>query len=72
MLFGSAIENELNYRSDIDIAVIFSEITKEEAEEFRIKTMGRLSSKIDIQVYNTLPDKIKKQIDKNARTLYKK
>lgn len=71
VLFGSAVENDLNYRSDIDIAVIFSEISKQEAEEFRIKTMGRLSDKIDIQVYNILPDKIKKQIDEKGRIIYK-
>lgn len=72
ILFGSAVKNELNYRSDIDIAVVFSEISKGEAEEFRVKLLGRLPSKIDLQVYNILPDKIKKEIDNEGKILWKK
>ena len=72
LLFGSAQENTLNYHSDIDIAVIFSDITKKEAEDLRIKTLGKLSNKIDIQVYNILPEKIKKEIDTNGKLIWKK
>lgn len=70
VLFGSAAENQLTYRSDIDLAVVFSDITRSEADDFRIKALGRLSSAVDIQVYNFLPDKIKKQIDEKGRIIY--
>jgi len=71
-LFGSAVENKLTFRSDIDIAVFFDRITKKEALKFRKKMLGSLPDKIDIQVFNTLPEKIKKEILKNHKTLYKR
>jgi predicted nucleotidyltransferase len=72
ILFGSAIENELNYRSDIDMAIVFSGIAKKEADEFRIKTLGKISEKVDVQVYNFLPEEIKEQIDKKGKVIWKK
>jgi len=74
ILFGSAAENQLNYRSDIDIAVVFSEITQDEAIEFRMSILSKIpsSEKMDIQVYNILPDKIKKEIDEKGKTIWKK
>jgi predicted nucleotidyltransferase len=72
VLFGSAAENQLNYRSDIDIAVIFKNITKEEAEDFRITALSRAPKEIDIQVYNFLPEKIKVEIDKKGKSIWKK
>jgi len=71
ILFGSTIENKLNFRSDIDIAVVFKNITKKEAGKFRIHVLGRVNNKIDIQVYNVLPEKIKKEIDLKGKILYK-
>lgn len=70
ILFGSAVENTLTFRSDIDIAVEFDKISKEEAFKFRVKISSRLPNKVDIQVYNVLPDKIKKAILNNHRILY--
>jgi len=70
MLYGSAVENKLTFRSDIDISVEFSDITLSEATLFR-KRVG-VNSKIDIQVYNYLPDKIKKEIDAKGRVLYER
>ena len=67
-LFGSTAEKKHLFRSDIDIAVEFTKITLEEATRFRIKT--HVPDKIDLQVYNILPDKIKKQIDKHGKTIY--
>ena len=72
ILFGSAAENKLSYRSDIDLAVVFSEISPKESSEFRVKIMGLLNEKRDIQVYNNLPEKIKKEIEKKGRTIWKK
>ncbi|MEK6833490.1 MAG: nucleotidyltransferase domain-containing protein [Nanoarchaeota archaeon] len=71
LLFGSFIENKLTIRSDIDIAIEFSDITKKQAFDFRKEISGQISDKIDIQVFNFLPDKVKQSILKNNRTLFK-
>lgn len=70
ILFGSSADNQRSLRSDIDIAVEFYNITKKDASEFRIHVLGRVSDKIDVQVYNILPDKIKEEIDKKGRVIY--
>jgi len=72
IVFGSTVENQRTFRSDIDIAVEFSDITLREATKFRIHVAGRVNSKIDIQVYNILPKKIKDSIIKNHKILYRK
>ena len=72
ILFGSTAENQRSFRSDIDIAVEFDEITSREAALFRIKTSGKLSDDIDIRVYNILPDKIKKEIDEKSKILWQR
>ncbi len=70
LLFGSAAENKMTFRSDIDIVVIFDEINKKDAGKFKIRILGRVNKKVDIQVYNTLPKKIKNEIDKKAKVIY--
>lgn len=72
VLFGSAVDNEMTLMSDIDIAIEFDKITDEEAVKIRSKISGQLSDKLDIQIYNILPDKIKKQIDAKGKVLYQK
>ena len=71
ILFGSTVENKLTFRSDIDIAVLFNKINKKEATLFRTRISGRVSDKIDIQVFNFLPDKIKNEI-KKGKVIYQK
>lgn len=71
LLFGSFIENKLTIKSDIDIAVEFSDITKRQAFDFRKEVSGQLSDKVDIQVFNFLPEKVKQSILKNNRVLFK-
>lgn len=71
LLFGSAVENKLTFRSDIDIAVLFDKISIKEATLFRTQISGKVSNKIDIQVFNILPEKIKESILKNNSVLYK-
>ena len=56
---------------DIDIAVEFIRISKNEAFDFRRNVMSQLPDKVDIQVFNLLPNKIKKSILKNHRVLYR-
>lgn len=70
VLFGSAVENQLRLNSDIDIAVEFSEINSKEATKFRIDISGKVSEKIDVQVLNMLPEKLKREINKKGKILY--
>ena len=70
ILFGSTVENQRTFRSDIDIAVEFDEIDLKEATNFRINT--NLDKNIDVQVYNILPDKLKKEIDEKGKILYER
>lgn len=68
ILFGSTVENQRSFRSDIDIAVEFYQIDKKEATDFRIKM--NFDRKIDVQVYNVLPEKLKKEIDEKGKVIY--
>ena len=71
-LFGSAAENQLTLSSDIDIAIEFFKIDSREATRFRLDMMKKVSEKIDIQVYNMLPEKLRKEIDLKGKVLYEK
>ncbi len=70
ILFGSSLEGKSNLSSDIDIAVEFNKISKEEAIKFRKEIMGKTDEKVDIQVYNFLEDKIKKEILNKGKIIY--
>lgn len=72
LLFGSFADNTFTERSDIDICAVFKKnLPLSEATEFRIRVSGKLPEKVDVQVFNTLPQKIKKGIAANHRVLYK-
>ncbi|MBU1946807.1 MAG: nucleotidyltransferase domain-containing protein [Nanoarchaeota archaeon] len=71
LLFGSHVKGTITKRSDIDICVVFKEISQEESDKFRIRLLSNFSEKVDIQVFNTLPQKIKREIAKKHRILYK-
>ncbi len=71
ILYGSAIENKLTFESDIDIAVKFDKISLKEATLFRKRILGKVNKRVDIQVYNYLPKKIKIEIDTKGKSLYK-
>ena len=70
ILFGPAVENELTFRSDIDIAVKFDKINIKQATLFRQRISGRVNSRVDVQVYSALPKKIKKEIDSKGKLIY--
>jgi len=72
VLFGSITQKENTLLSDIDIAVEFNNISPKEALLFRSRVSSGFSNKLDLQVYNELPEKIKKEIDKYGKVLYKK
>ncbi|MBU4284158.1 MAG: nucleotidyltransferase domain-containing protein [Nanoarchaeota archaeon] len=71
LLFGSLIENKFTFKSDVDIAVKFDKITIKESAIFRKRISGKVNQKVDVQVYNHLPSKIKKEINNKGKILYK-
>ena len=72
ILYGSFVENLIHLGSDVDIAVEFDSINKKEASKFRLGVLGEVNEKIDLQVYNVLPEKLKKEIDKKGGTIYER
>ena len=72
VLFGSSAENQRSFKSDIDIAVEFNKVNQKEAMRFRINIGRGLNEKIDLQVYNVLPEKIKKEINEKGKLLYER
>jgi len=73
ILFGSLVEKRFHLFSDIDIAVKFkNDLSNKDAYEFRKRILGNLPKKLDVQVYNALPEKIKKEIDKNGRIIFQR
>lgn len=71
-LFGSAVENRLSFRSDIDICAEFGKISKKEAGEFRREILGSVNQRIDVQVFNALPSKIQKEILGKGKVLHER
>jgi len=71
ILFGSVVEKKITPKSDIDIAVEFSDITKKEAFDFRRNILGHLSDKVDVQVFNFLPEKVKAEVMNKGKIIYK-
>ena len=59
-------------QSDIDISVEFDDIDITQATNFRKRLLGKISERIDLQVYNVLPEKVKKDIDEKGKVLYDK
>lgn len=72
VLFGSAVTHQLTLGSDIDVAVEFLSINKREAFRFRLDMLKRVTEGVDVQVYNLLPEKIKKEIDAQGKLLYER
>ncbi len=70
ILYGGAVKNMLTFKSDIDIAVEFDGITLKEATLFRKRVLGQADSRVDVQVYNFLPKKIREEINAKNVILY--
>lgn len=71
IVYGSYAEKKMTFKSDIDISVEFSEISLKEATLFRKRISGKVNSRVDVQIYNNLPKKIKREIDLKGKTIYK-
>ncbi|MCK5282184.1 MAG: nucleotidyltransferase domain-containing protein [Nanoarchaeota archaeon] len=71
MLFGSHVDGNVTKRSDIDLCALFDhDISLKEAALFRLRVSRNLPEKADVQVFNVLPQKIKRAIAKKHKILY--
>lgn len=69
-VFGSYVDNSLRLSSDVDIAVEFKDISTKDAGKFILRMGGLLNEKIQISVFNILPEKIKMEILNKGRVIY--
>jgi predicted nucleotidyltransferase len=69
-VFGSYVENKLRFDSDIDIALEFYEIELRDASKLKFELQGKVNQKIQISIFNTLPEKIQKEILEKGRVIY--
>ena len=69
ILYGSAAKGRNTKLSDIDI-VVFHGGDKRERFQFRMRILGRISNKFDIQTYQDLPLYIQNEILSNGEVLY--
>lgn len=72
ILFGSVAENKPTLISDIDLAVEFTSLAEGEATLFRREVLGQLNERFDVQVYNQLPIKVRKEIDRKGKVIYER
>ncbi len=73
LLFGSYSDKTATKRSDIDVcAVLKKNISLREATLFRMRIARALPEKIDIHVFNALPQVLKRNIARNHQILYKR
>ncbi len=72
ILYGSFVDNNMTFKSDIDISIDFLDINLKEATLFRKRVLGKINSKVDIQVYNYLPKNIKNEIDLKGKVIFTK
>ncbi len=72
ILYGSAADGTLTLASDIDLAVKFTDISDVEAGRFRVHVLGRADKRVDVQVYNVLPQKIQREIDMKGKVIYER
>ncbi len=69
VLYGSAAKGVSTTLSDIDIAVYYHG-DKKERFDFRIKILGRVGSKFDIQTFQDLPLYIQNDILSTGKVIY--
>jgi len=71
LLFGSYARGDVSKKSDIDLAIVLKKTDLKTSTRLRATLSGGIDSKVDIQIYNNLPTKIKKEIDKDKKVIYK-
>ncbi|HLC95722.1 MAG TPA: nucleotidyltransferase domain-containing protein [Candidatus Nanoarchaeia archaeon] len=72
LLFGSRAGGIVSIRSDVDVCVVLNkEISSQETTKFRLRILRDLPDKFDVQIFNVMPQKIKRAIAANHRILYR-
>lgn len=71
ILYGSAAEGNQTPLSDVDLAVYY-EGSKEERFRFRMKILGMVSDKFDIQIFQDLPLYIRREVIRGKVLYYDK
>jgi len=71
VLYGSSVKEKYGELSDIDLAIYYHG-NEEERFRFRIRVLGRLSNRFDIQMFQNLPLYIRKDIVSSGKPLYYK
>ncbi len=71
-LYGSFCNNSANKFSDLDVGVIFPEITPRQAASFEVRVLSKVPELVDVKVFNTLPLRVKRSVVENYKILYKK
>ncbi len=69
VLYGSAAAGKNTRLSDIDITVYYQG-DKKERFDFRVKILGRINNRFDIQTYQDLPLYIQKDIISTGEVIY--
>ena len=69
---GVVSPGQTGYDINCGVRLLTSDISLKDATLFRKRLLGRVNKMVDIQVYDYLPKKIRDEIDKEGRILYKK
>jgi len=69
-LYGSKVDNNLSLNSDIDLAVSIKDTDIKESTSFRKRILGKVDERIDVQVLETLPEKLRKEIKTRGKILF--
>ena len=67
--FGSRVNGSAKGYSDIDIAVYYHD-DKKERFKFRMKVLGRIDDKFDVQIFQDLPLYVQKDIVSSGEVIY--
>ena len=69
IIFGSHARKQNIKSSDIDICIKLKK-TKRNPTKIRQRLLGEVRDGIDIQIYSQLPENIRKEIDKDGKTIF--
>ncbi|MEK6960916.1 MAG: nucleotidyltransferase domain-containing protein [Nanoarchaeota archaeon] len=72
ILYGSVVKGDATLHSDIDIAIDLMSADQADATLLRKELSGRIDERIDVQVLNVLPEKIKKAAILHHKVVYER
>ncbi len=69
VLYGSLAGDKHGKLSDIDLAIGYGG-GKKERFDFRVRTLGKLGDKFDVQIFQDLPVYVREEIVKSGKVLF--